>query len=171
MPAMSGKKLSVVEDGVVVGIYYTLKDDRGQVIDTNRKGGSPLKYLQGAGNLVPGLERALQGAKKGDTIKVDVAPEEGYGQPKPELLEEVPREAFPADAPVAPGAVFNGRHPNGHSFQVRIAKVEGDKVTVDRNHPLAGKTLHFEVTVDKLRESTEEERAHGHVHGDGGHHH
>ncbi|MEO0649896.1 MAG: peptidylprolyl isomerase [Planctomycetota bacterium] len=168
---MTGKKLEAVADGAVVGIYYTLKDEGGNVLDTNRKGGAPLAYLHGHKNIVPGLEKALTGAKKGEKVDAVVAPEDGYGQPSEDLLEQVPRSAFPPDAQVVEGAVFQGRQPNGQVFQARIAKVEGDEVTVDRNHPLAGQTLHFEVTVDGIREATEEELTHGHAHGAGGHQH
>lgn len=165
------KKLDTVQDGAVVGIYYTLKNDAGEVLDTNVKGGAPLAYLHGHGNIVPGLEKALAGASKGQKVVAAVAPEEGYGQPDEALLEEVPRSVFPPEAPVEPGAVFQGRQPDGQVFPVRIAKVEGDTVTVDRNHPLAGVTLHFEVTIDGIRQATEEELTHGHAHGKGGHHH
>ena len=168
---MTGSNIDSVQDGAVVGIYYTLKDDGGNVIDTNRKGGSPLAYLHGHNNLVPGLEKALAGAKKGEKVTAVVGPEDGYGMPSDELFDEVPRSAFPAEAEVVEGAVFQGRQPDGRVFQARIAKVEGDQVTVDRNHPLAGQTLHFEVTVDKIRAATEEEKAHGHAHGKGGHAH
>ena len=88
---MAGKKLSAVEDGAVVGIYYTLKNEQGDVLDTNRKGGSPLAYLHGRGNLVPGLEKALTGATVGQKVEATVAPEDGYGEPKEELVDEVPR--------------------------------------------------------------------------------
>lgn len=160
-----------VEDGAVVAIYYTLKNDAGDVLDTNRKGGAPLSYLHGKGNIVPGLEKALVGATKGQTVSVAVPPTEAYGEPRAELLEQVPRDAFPADAPVEEGRIFHGQQPDGRTIQVRIAKVEGDQVTVDHNHPLAGQTLHFEVTIDKIRAASPEEAEHGHAHGAGGHQH
>ena len=168
---MSSNKLDDVQDGAVVGIYYTLTNDEGEVLDTNRKGGDALSYLHGGGNIVPGLEKALLGAKKGQTIKADVSPEDGYGVHREEMLEKVPRSAFPPEAPVEKGRIFHGQQPDGRTMQIRIHAVEGDEVTVDHNHPLAGQTLHFEVTIDKIRAATEEEKQHGHAHGAGGHQH
>ncbi|QDU68666.1 FKBP-type peptidyl-prolyl cis-trans isomerase [Engelhardtia mirabilis] len=168
---MSSKKLDDVQDGAVVAIYYTLTNDAGEVLDTNRKGGHALSYLHGVGNIVPGLEKALVGASRGQTVKVAVSPEEGYGVRRDELLEQVPRSAFPPEAPVEPGRVFHGKQPDGRTMQIRIHAVEGDQVTVDHNHPLAGETLHFDVTIDKIRPATDEEKQHGHAHGAGGHHH
>lgn len=164
-------KLTEVQDGAVVAFYYTLTNDAGEVLDTNRKGGKPMAYLHGRGNIVPGLEKALVGASKGQTLKVDVAPADGYGERREELLEKVPRTAFPAEAPVEPGAIFHGKQPDGRVMQIRVHAVEGEEVTVDHNHPLAGATLHFEVTIDGIREATEEENSHGHAHGAGGHQH
>lgn len=160
-----------IADGLVAAIYYTLTDDDGQVLDTNKGSKKPLVYLAGAGNIVPGLDKALMGVKRGETVKVDVAPADAYGEWNEEAMETIPRSAFPPDAEVAPGAVFHGQTPDGLPIQVRVHAVDGDDVKVDKNHPLAGKTLHFEVYVYGVREPSEEEKEHGHAHGPGGHQH
>jgi len=168
---IADRVVRMVQDGAVVSIYYTLTNDAGEVLDTNRKGGAAMAYLHGSGNIVPGLEKALLGATKGQTIQAAVAPEDAYGPVNDELLEQVPRSSFPPDAPVEAGRIFQGQQPDGTPLQVKIAKVEGDEVTVDRNHPLAGQTLNFNVTIDKIRAATDEEKTHGHAHGAGGHQH
>ncbi|MHC4263616.1 MAG: FKBP-type peptidyl-prolyl cis-trans isomerase [Planctomycetota bacterium] len=168
---MSTNKLSSVQDGAVVSIYYTLTNDAGEVLDTNRKGGAPLAYLHGHSNIVPGLEKALTGAETGAKVVAVVTPEEGYGQPNDELFQEVPRSAFPEGMELAEGVMVHGKQPDGQPVQARIAKIGEETVTLDHNHPLAGATLHFEVTVDKIREATDEEKQHGHAHGQGGHQH
>jgi len=160
-----------VEAGSVVAIYYTLTDASGKVLDTNKKGGKPLSFLAGAGNIVKGLDQGLIGAARGETRKVSVPPADGYGEWDEKLLEEIPRKVFPPDTPVEKGSVFHGRTPDGMTVQVLVHDVVGDKVRVDKNHPLAGKTLDFEVYVFGIREASDEEREHGHVHGPGGHHH
>jgi FKBP-type peptidyl-prolyl cis-trans isomerase SlyD len=163
--------LPAIVDDAVVAMYYTLKNSEGEVLDTNRGGGEALVYMHGRQNIVPGLEKALEGKKKNDYVEVAVAPEEGYGARNEDAVQQVPLSAFPEGAPVEPGARFVARDDQGHSIPTLIVAVEGDQVTVDHNHPLAGETLHFEVTVIGIRESTDEEKAHGHVHGPGGHHH
>ncbi len=160
-----------VQEGHVVAIYYTLKDDAGKEIDTNRKGGAPLSFLVGAGNILPGLEKALLGKSKGDSVRADLSPAEGYGEPKTELHEEVPRGAFPPDIDLVPGMQFTGQTQDGRAYPVRIHAVEGDTVTIDKNHPLAGRTLHFEVSISGIRKATPEELEHKHPHGPGGHQH
>lgn len=169
--ASSPRAKDRVETGHVVAIYYTLTDESGTVLDTNRKGGAPLSYLAGAGNIIKGLDQGLLGATRGETRKVAVAPADAYGEWSEEQLEELPRNVFPAGAKVEKGAVFNGRTPDGLNVQVRVHDVTGDKVRIDKNHPLAGKTLHFEVYVYGIREASDDEREHGHPHGPGGHHH
>lgn len=157
--------------GRVAAIYYTLTDDAGEVLDTNKGQKKPLVYLAGAGNIVAGLDTALMGAQRGETHQIEVAPADAYGEWNDEALETLPRTAFPPDAEVMKGAVFHGQTPEGMPVQVRVHDVEGDDVKVDKNHPLAGKTLHFEVYVYGVREATEEEKTHGHAHGPGGHQH
>jgi FKBP-type peptidyl-prolyl cis-trans isomerase SlyD len=150
----------------VVSFHYTLTDDQGQVLDSSQ-GREPLVYLQGTGQIVPGLEKAMEGRQVGDQFQVDVAPEEGYGAHHAELIQEVPREAFQGVDDIQPGMQFQGRGPQG-VINVTVTKVDADKVHIDGNHPLAGQTLHFDVEVTDVRPASEEELSHGHVHG---HHH
>ena len=157
--------------GKVVGIYYTLKNDAGEVLDTNRKGGKPLAYLHGAGNILPGLERALLGKVKNDEVDVQLEAADAYGEPDPAAIRQVPLSSFPAGAQIAPGVRFSGQDASGRSLAARVKSIEGDQVTVDHNHPLAGQRLHFSVTIVGVRDAKDEERQHGHPHGPGGHAH
>ena len=153
----------------VAAFHYTLTDDQGQVIDSSA-GRDPLAYLHGSGQIVPGLEKQMEGRSAGDKFSAEVAPEEGYGVHHPELMQEVPREAFQGVEDIQPGMQFQGRGPQGE-INVTVTRVDNDKVFIDGNHPLAGKTLHFAIEVADVREASAEELAHGHVHGIGGHHH
>jgi FKBP-type peptidyl-prolyl cis-trans isomerase SlyD len=162
---------SPIAEGKVVGIYYTLKNDAGEVLDTNRKGGKPLAYLHGAGNILPGLERALLGKVKNDDVEVHLEAADAYGEVNPEAVRQVPRASFPAHAEIVPGMRFTGQDASGRQVPVAVQSIEGDQVTVDHNHPLAGQRLHFSVTVVGVRDATDEERQHGHPHGPGGHAH
>lgn len=158
-----------IAKGTVASFHYTLTNDAGEVVDSS-EGREPLTYLHGEGQIVPGLENALEGRTTGDKLNVDVSPEEGYGVSHPELVQVVPREAFQGVEDLQPGMQFQGRNDQG-SINVTISKIEGDQVTVDGNHPLAGETLHFAVEITDVREASDEEKSHGHVHGEGGHHH
>ncbi len=153
----------------VASFHYTLTDDQGQVIDSS-EGREPLAYLHGSGQIVPGLEKAMEGRSVGDKFQVDVSPEEGYGPHHAELKQDLPREAFQGVEDIQPGMQFQGRGPQG-TINVTVTKVENDTVSIDGNHPLAGQTLHFAVEVTEVREASAEELQHGHVHGAGGHHH
>ncbi len=153
----------------VVSIHYTLKDDAGAVIDTSA-GGEPLAYIQGHGNLVAGLEKALEGKSDGSTVHVSVPPVEGYGVHDAALIQRVPKRAMQGSGEIKKGMQFQARTDNGMRVFTVTALV-GDMVTLDGNHPLADKTLHFDVQVVNVREATTEELEHGHVHGAGGHHH
>jgi len=152
-----------------VAFHYTLTDDDGQVVDSSA-GREPLAYLHGQGHIVPGLEKQMEGRQAGDKFDAHVAAEEGYGVRHEELVQEVPREAFQGVADIQPGMQFQGHGPQG-VINVTVTRVEDDKVHIDGNHPLAGKALHFAIEVTEVREASEEELAHGHVHGAGGHHH
>jgi len=158
-----------IAERTVASFHYTLTDDAGRVIDSS-SGHGPLTYLHGAGNIVPGLEKAMLGRSVGDAFDVVVAPEEGYGEPNEMLVQVVPRAAFQGVDELAVGMEFQAHTPQG-PMSVAIAKIEGDEVTVDGNHPLAGRTLHFAIEVTDVREASLEEVMHGHVHGEGGHHH
>ncbi len=157
-----------VEKGAVVSIDYTLKDDSGAVLDTS-EGGQPLQYLHGHGQIIDGLESALEGRELGATVHVDVAPADGYGDHDPERLVEVPKDQFEFDVQV--GDFVRAQHPDGSVIPFKVAAVEENSVTLDGNHPLAGQSLHFDVTVVEIRPATDEEIEHGHVHGDGEHEH
>jgi FKBP-type peptidyl-prolyl cis-trans isomerase SlyD len=155
--------------GMVVTMHYTLTDDRGEVLDSSR-GSEPLAYLHGASNIIPGLERALEGTAAGHKANVTVAPAEGYGEKNPEAVFEAPREHFPPDLELKPGVRVSADGPNG-PISFLVVSVNDQTATLDGNHPLAGQTLHFDVEIVNVRAATEEEKEHGHVHGEGGHHH
>jgi len=158
-----------ISDQKAVTIHYTLKDEAGETLDTSR-GRDPLNYLQGAGNIVSGLEKALAGKSAGETVRVTLAPEEAYGQRDDKEIRNVPLRKISADGKLAPGARVRVQTAGG--FQLGIVNtVRGDYETVDLNHPLAGMRLDFEVEVMAVRDATAEELTHGHVHAPGGHHH
>ncbi|MCX5661390.1 MAG: peptidylprolyl isomerase [Planctomycetota bacterium] len=154
----------------VVTINYKLTDPKGQVIDTS-EGREPLVYIHGGGNLIPGLESALEGKGAGDRIDVTIAPEHGYGLRNEELVQPVPRKSFPGVKVLEVGMQFRAQGPDGQRVVTVVSFGKDDEVMVDGNHPLAGMPLHFDVTVVTVRAATKEELDHGHVHGPGGHHH
>ena len=153
----------------VVCIHYTLRDEAGAVLDSS-SGRVPLAYLHGNGNLIPGLESTLDGKSAGDKLEVTIPPEQGYGVRDAGLVQILPRGKFAEIGEISPGMQFQMKGPRGARL-VTVTNVERDFVTVDANHPLAGKTLHFQVEITEVREATREELKHGHVHGPGGHHH
>ncbi|WP_416140103.1 FKBP-type peptidyl-prolyl cis-trans isomerase [Halomonas sp. HK25] len=153
----------------VVAFHYTLTNDAGEVLDSS-EGREPLTYLHGAGNIIPGLEKELEGRQAGDALNAVVAPGEGYGEKQEQLVQEVPRDAFQGVEGIEPGMQFQAQTQGG-PLMVTVTKIEGDTVTVDGNHPLAGQTLNFAVEIASVREASEEELEHGHVHGEGGHQH
>ena len=152
-----------------VAIDYKLTIDDGIVVDASDKG-EPLWYLHGAGNIIPGLEKQLEGLSPGDSKKVTVSPEEGYGTYDKTRVHPVPQAQFPQ------GNYTIGDHiiataPDGTEVPARITAMDAKSITLDFNHELAGKTLTFEVTVSDVRDATKDELKHGHIHGPGGHHH
>ena len=159
----------IAQDKVVL-IHYTLTDDAGKVLDSS-SGGEPLAYLHGQGNIIPGLEKALDGKQAGDKLNVRVEPAEGYGVRDDSLVQQVLRRAFGGAPNVQPGMQFHAQSEKGQTRVVTVTRIQGDMVTVDGNHPLAGEVLNFDVEVAEVREPTGEELEHGHVHGPGGHHH
>ncbi len=160
--------MEIAADSVVL-IHYTLKDDSGAVLDSSA-GGEPLAYIQGHGNLVPGLEKALEGKQDGNALSVTVAPSEGYGKHDAALVQRVPKRTLQGSGDIRKGMQFHGR--TGDGMRVfTVTAVTGDMVSLDGNHPLADQTLHFDVEVISVRAATAEELEHGHVHGAGGHHH
>ncbi len=158
-----------VAEKKVVGIHYKLTNDEGQVLDSSENK-APLVFIHGIGMLIPGLEKALLGKKKGDDLQVSIKPEEAYGVKDPALTQKVPMAQFDEPEKIEVGSQFQVDTEQG-TIIVTVTEVSDAEVTVDGNHPLAGMTLHFDVTVDSVREATEEEIAHGHVHGEGGHNH
>lgn len=153
-----------IAENKVAFIHYTLTDNDGQTLDSS-EGGDPLGYLHGAGNIIPGLEKALEGKETGEKVNVKVEPAEGYGERNEDLVQEVPRAAFEGVDHVEPGMQFEAQSPDGNVVRVTVTEVGDDQVTVDANHPLAGQTLNFDVEVAEVRDATEEEQSHGHVHG------
>jgi len=159
----------VIAPDKVVLIHYTLTDEAGKVLDSS-SGGEPLAYLHGQGNIISGLESALNGRQAGDKLNVRVEPADGYGVRDDALVQQVPRRQF-GGTNVQPGMQFNAQSSHGQARVVTVTRIVGDMVTVDGNHPLAGEVLNFDVEVAEVRDATPEELEHGHVHGPGGHHH
>lgn len=151
-----------VSDGAVVVVNYRLLDESGDEIDSSEQS-QPITYLHGRGQILPGLERELDGKSLGYEAEIVVAPEDGFGLHQDELVIDVPRSQF--DFPVEKGTVVEAQVQDGGSRYLQVLEVSDEAVTLDGNHPMAGKTLHFEVTVAGLREATPEELEHGHVHG------
>lgn len=158
-----------IAENTVVSIHYTLTNAAGETLDSSLPRGEPLLYLHGHGNIVPGLESALTGKASGDKLDVAVQPDEGYGEHHPQLIQDVPREAFEGVETLEPGMQFQADTGAGPRL-FTITKVEGDQVTVDGNHPLAGEVLNFAVEITEVRAATDEEIEHGHVHGEGDDH-
>jgi len=158
-----------VQKNKVVAIDYKLTDAKGAMIDSSADHG-PLTYIQGIGNLIPGLEKELEGKKAGDSLKVTIAAKDGYGERNDSLCQVVPRSQFESTEGLEVGMQFEVETEQGE-LVVSVTKIEGEDVTVDGNHPLAGVELHFDVTIKSIRDASAEELAHGHVHGEGGHHH
>ncbi len=161
--------MSIASDKAV-SIDYALTDDAGEVLDTSA-GEGPLVYLHGADNIVPGLEQALEGKAVGDELTVVVEPEDGYGEYEAELVSVVNRAMFDGIDELEAGMEFEAESPDGEHQIVTVVDVDGDDVTIDGNHPLAGERLHFQVTVVDIRDATADELAHGHPHGDDDHEH
>ena len=151
-----------ITKNVVASIEYELTADGGEVIDSSR-GGPPLAYLHGSGQLIPGLEAELEGKGSGDSVQVRIPPENAYGPRNEQMVQGVPRADFPADAKLEPGMQFQAQTPDGMLI-LTVVDVEEDTVKLDGNHPLAGMHLNFDVKVVDVREATAEELEHGHVH-------
>jgi FKBP-type peptidyl-prolyl cis-trans isomerase SlyD len=158
----------------VVAISYKVATADGELVDQSQPG-DPLTYLHGIGQIIKGLEAALEGKEVGDKVDTTISPEDGYGHRESGLDLEVPMEAFPkeAKAQIVPGFRFLADHPteSGRQVSFTVHEIEGETVRVSGNHPLAGQTLCFQVEIMSIRDASAEELAHGHVHGEGGHHH
>jgi FKBP-type peptidyl-prolyl cis-trans isomerase SlyD len=164
-----GESIVQIAADAVVLIHYTLKDGDGKVLDSS-DGSEPLAYIQGHGNLVPGLEKALEGKKDGDALAVTLSPDEGYGTRNEALVQRVPKRSLQGSGEIRKGMQFRAQTEEGLRV-FTVTAVVGDMVSLDGNHPLADQTLHFDVEVVSVRAATAEELEHGHVHGAGGHHH
>ena len=154
-----------IAENLVGFIHYTLKNEEGEVLDSSQ-GQEPLPFVCGANNIVPGLEKALIGKTVGDKLDVVVTPEEGYGDVREELVQNVDRANFQGIDDIQVGMQFMAEAPWGQQ-PVTVIAIEEDGVVLDGNHPLAGQTLTFSVEVTNVREATEEELSHGHVHEGG----
>ena len=157
--------MKVGKDKVVL-MDYTLKNDAGDVIDSS-DGGDPLPFLQGHGNIIPGLESALEGSKAGDKLDVSIKPEEAYGERMKDAIQEIPKSALKGIDDVKVGMQLQSQDQDGNAYIVTVTKVEDDKITIDANHALAGETLHFSVSIESIRKAETEELSHGHVHSNG----
>lgn len=161
--------MSKISHNSAVSFHYRLSDEQGTLLDAS--GQEPLVYLHGHQNIIPGLEKALEGKQAGDELIVTVAPADAYGEYFQEAVQEVPREYFKGVDNIEVGMQFQSQTEQGQPLLVQVKKVDDSTVTVDANHPLAGKTLTFAVNIVDVREASAEEIAHGHIHGPGGHHH
>ncbi|MCD4678831.1 MAG: peptidylprolyl isomerase [Bacteroidales bacterium] len=148
---------------MVVSMHYKLTDNDGNILD-NSEGSEPLTYLHGVGNIIPGLENALTGKVEGDKLQVKVEPADGYGEIMPELIQIIDKATFQGVDSVEVGMAFEAQAPDGSKQRIVVKEVKGDDVTINANHPLAGMALNFDVEIVGVREATEEEVAHSHVH-------
>ncbi len=157
--------MTTVENDTVASVHYTgTFPDSGEEFDTSRNG-DPLTFLVGHKGMIPGFEREMLGASVGESRTFTLEPEDAYGHPSDELIQEVPREMFPAEMPLDLGMMLMS-----DAGPLRIVAITDSTVRCDFNNPMAGKTLHFDVEVMEVRTATEDELAHGHVHGPGGLH-
>lgn len=145
---------------------YTLTNDQGEVLDSS-EGRDPLSFIQGAGNIIPGLDSEFIGKKIGDNFDVKVAPKDGYGERDDELLKVVPKEHLAGIPNLAIGMPLQARLDDNNVMVVTVTKIDDDSVTLDGNHPLAGVTLNFSVRITDVREATKDELQHGHLHHEG----
>ena len=153
-----------IQEGRVVTLGYTLTVD-GKVLDTSEgEGNAPVQFIQGTGQIVHGLEKALYGMAVGESKNVTVPPAEGYGEYDPEAFDDVPRSEFPPEIPLEPGVILHLRDKDDEVYETTVVSSDKDTVRLTFNHPLAGKELHFSVTVLAIRPATPEELDHGHVH-------
>jgi FKBP-type peptidyl-prolyl cis-trans isomerase SlyD len=152
-----------VADGMVVGLDYTLRLDDGQEVEASADT-EPLEFLQGKGQIIPGLEQALYGMAVGDEKSVVIKPVDGYGEEDPDAYHVVPRDTFPPELELSAGQRVRLRDQSGEILAAYVVENRPDGVLLDFNHPLAGETLHYDVKVSALRQATDDELSHGHVH-------
>lgn len=160
--------MNIAKD-TVVQFHYTLKDDKGELIEST-EGKDPMAYLHGHSNIIPGLEKALEGKAVGDSFSVTIEPQDGYGERKENAMQRISLKHLQGARKWKPGMMAFVETDQGYR-QVTVVKVGKFNADVDTNHPLAGMTLVFDIQIADIREASEEEKAHGHAHGVGGHHH
>ncbi len=160
--------MQIAKDKVVT-IDYTLTDGQGTLLDSSQDG-EPLSYIQGAGSIIPGLEAALEGKSTSEALQVTIAPDQAYGERDESLMQAVSRDLFEGAEQLEAGIRFRVQSDFGMQI-ITVVEVEGDTITIDGNHPLAGVTLNFDVTIRDVRDATSEELSHGHVHGPEAHGH
>lgn len=154
----------------VISFHYTLTNKAGEVIDSSRDQQDPFSFMEGVGQIIPGLEKSLALLNVGDTRKIEVPAAEAYGLHDAQLIVEVPRDKLPAKD-INVGDQFQASGPQGEMILFRVLEIGLEKIKLDGNHPLAGEDLIFDVEVMKVRDATPSEIAHGHAHGGDGHHH
>lgn len=155
--------MNITSDKVIT-INYVLKDKDGELIDKSDDG--TFAYLHGHNNIIPGLESALESKSKGDSFNLVLEPKDAYGEYNPEITQVIPRDAF-GGAELEVGMQFHAESDNGHPVLITISEINGDDITIDGNPPLAGVTLHYDVEVIDVRDATDEELSHGHIHAEG----
>ena len=160
--------MTAIANNHVVSFHYTLTNAEGEQLDKSQ--GEPLVYLQGAGNIIPGLEKALLGKTTGDKFTITIPAAEAYGEYNTDLVQEVPAQMFQGIENIEVGMQFQAQTDDGVQI-VTVKAIEGDNIIVDANFPLAGQDLTFDVEIAEVRDASAEEIEHGHVHGAGGHHH
>ena len=155
--------MTSIKNDHVVEINYTLKGDSGEVIDSSKEMG-PLTFIMGKKNIIPGLESEIEGKKLGDTFNVTIKPEDAYGVRNEAMVQSVPKSQFGEDADkVEVGHQFQVQNENDQLMLVMVIEIEGDEIVLDANHPMAGKTLHFDVEIVSVRDATPEELERGHL--------
>ncbi len=154
-----------IQNNKVITINYVLKDDQGILIDESKDGS--FCYLHGASNIIPGMEDALDGHSKGDEFNLVIEPADAYGEYNPNLTQVVDRTMFEGNDDIKAGMQFQAQDQQGHVMIITVSDVDGDNITIDGNHPLAGITLHYDIEVVDIRDATEDELSHGHVHQHG----
>ena len=157
----------IIEKNKVVLINYSVKSTTGELIDSSTND-DPLGFIFGTGSLIKGLEKELDGKKVGDAFQATIPPNEAYGDKNPNAIQTLPLTQFQEKDKVEVGAMFQMVNNQGQQLMARVTGVDGENVTVDMNHPLAGETLNFDITILEVRDATAEELDHGHVHGKGG---
>jgi FKBP-type peptidyl-prolyl cis-trans isomerase SlyD len=159
----------IIAPNAVVAFDYTLTNSEGELLDESDEG--PMVYLHGHGNIVPGLERALLGKSAGDAFKVEIAPEDGYGEISGRGTIRVGRDEVPPDLPIEEGVGFAAMTPDGEQVTLWVVDFDDKGIEMSMDHPLAGVALHFDLKVREVRAATDEEIEHGHVHDGPDHHH